>query len=354
MIPIAIDCMGGDHGLSVTIPAAVKVAKLRPQVKFLAVGDSQLITAALSSQPQDVLERFEIIHASEVVAMDDTVEVALRRRRDSSMRVALNLVKEGKALACVSAGNTGALMAVARYVLKTLNGIDRPAICTGLPQKLGGKTNVLDLGANIDCTATHLLQFAIMGVAKSKAVDGLENPTVGLLNVGTEEIKGGETVKNAAELLRQSGLNFVGFVEGNDIFTGKVDVVVCDGFVGNSVLKAVEGAVRLIASTLKEEYKRGWWSKLAALFSMGVISRLRKRLDNRSYNGAMLLGLNGIVVKSHGSADIFSFSCALDNAIEAASHKMLDQIGSVLNEISTRDDVAHNGEKVETLKEQKV
>lgn len=326
VIYIAIDCMGGDHGLSVTIPAAVEVVKQDADIRFLAVGDELLIQKALMSYPEDIRRSFEVVHASQVVAMDDSVDVALRNRKDSSMRVAINLVKEGRASACVSAGNTGALMATARYVLKTMQGIDRPAIAAGMPTVLGTRTNMLDLGANIDCTPEQLLQFALMGAAMTQAIDGIENPRVGLLNIGTEAIKGGETVQKAAELLRQSNLNFVGFVEGNDIFTGELDVVVCDGFVGNSILKSVEGLARMLSTVIGSEFKRSIFTKIAALFSFGVLRNIRRRLDNRKYNGAMLLGLNGIVVKSHGSADVLAYSVAIHNAIEMVRHNMLDCI----------------------------
>ena len=258
--------------------------------------------------------------------MDDPVEVALRRKKDSSMRVAAQLVKDGLADACVSAGNTGAWMAISRYVLKTLDGIDRPAIATFLPNQTGGATIMLDLGANVDCTAEHLFQFAIMGIALAQANASGQQPSVGLLNIGEEVIKGNDVVKQTADLLRTSNLNFYGNVEGNDIFKGTVDVVVCDGFVGNVVLKSAEGLARMLGSMIKEEFNRSWLTRLMGLTAMPVLSRFRRRVDNRQYNGAALLGLRGVVIKSHGSADVFGFSCALERASSAVSTGLLDRI----------------------------
>ena len=261
--------------------------------------------------------------------MDDSIEVALRRKRDSSMRVAINQVKEG-AHACVSAGNTGALMALARFVLKTLDGIDRPAIATVMPNSKDGYTTVLDLGANVDCTPEHLLQFAVMGSALVSAVDGKSEPTVGLLNIGEEAIKGSETIKRAGELLRAAGeagqIRFVGNVEGNDIFKGTVDVVVCDGFVGNVLLKTSEGLASMLGEFIKQEFTRGPYSKLAALVALPVLNRFKRRVDPRRYNGAALLGLRGLVFKSHGSADAYAFEQALARAYDAARNRLLDRV----------------------------
>jgi glycerol-3-phosphate acyltransferase PlsX len=267
-----------------------------------------------------------LVAASEVVGMDEDVRSAIRTKKDSSMRVAIDLVKEGRAQACVSAGNTGALMATAKFVLKTLPGIDRPAICAPLPTRTG-QVYALDLGANAECTPENLLQFAIMGATLVKAVEGKERPTVGLLNIGAEEIKGNDVVKKAGELLRASPVNFHGNVEGDDIYKGTTDVVVCDGFVGNVALKTSEGLARMLGDFLKEEYTRNVFTRLAALVSWPVIRAFRRRVDHRRYNGAALLGLRGIVVKSHGSADRLAFATAIARAASEASHGLLERIG---------------------------
>lgn len=326
MIKIAIDCMGGDEGLTVTVPGTVKVANRYPDTRFLLVGLVDQIEAALDKAKPNDRSQFEIVSATEVVTMDDPVEVALRRKKDSSMRVAITCVKDGRADACVSSGNTGALMALSRFVLKMLPGIDRPAIATALPNVKGGGTTVLDLGANVDCSAEHLLEFGIMGSALVQAIDHVEAPSVGILNIGQEDIKGNEQVKQAAQLLKNSHLNFYGNVEGDDIFKGTTDVIVCDGFVGNAVLKAIEGTASMILSQIKGEFKRNLFSKLAALLSIPVFGRLRKRLDNRRYNGAALLGLRGVVFKSHGSADILAFACAVERARGAVESNLLSKI----------------------------
>ncbi len=321
-ITVAIDCMGGDHGLPVTVPAAMAFVQAHPDTRCLLVGDESLIRQTLQQNAAPV-GQFEILHASEVVTMHDPVEVALRRKKDSSMRVAVQTVKDGRADAALSAGNTGAWMAISRYVLKTLDGIDRPAIATALPNQKGGATTVLDLGANVDCSAEHLLQFGLMGAALVSAVDRTTQPSVGLLNIGEELIKGNEVVKQAAELLRTSGLNFYGNVEGDDIFRGTVDVVVCDGFVGNVVLKSVEGLARMISTMMREEFRRNVFTMTAGLAAMPVLQRFRARVDNRRYNGAALLGLRGIVIKSHGSADAYAFGQALLRAREAVLNDLL-------------------------------
>lgn len=328
--------MGGDAGLPVTIPAAVEFAQQFPDTRLLLVGLADQIEAALAGQRRVPRDRIEIVPASEVVTMDDPVEVALRRKKDSSMRLAAQAVKDGRADACVSAGNTGAWMAISRYVLKTLDGIDRPAIATSLPNQLGSATTVLDLGANVDCTAEHLLQFAMMGSALAQALDHRESPSVGLLNIGEEIIKGNEVVKEAAELLRGSQLNFYGNVEGNDIFKGTVDVVVCDGFVGNVVLKSIEGLARMLSGVIREEFKRNWLTLLAGAFALPVIGRLRKRVDNRRYNGAALLGLRGVVIKSHGSADVYAYGFALQRAREAVVSKLLERTARAVAQITKR------------------
>ena len=326
--------MGGDAGLPVSIPAAVEFARNFPDTQLLLVGLADQVEAALAGQRDVPRDRIEIVPATEVVTMDDPVEVALRRKKDSSMRLAAQAVKDGRADACVSAGNTGAWMAISRYVLKTLDGIDRPAIATSLPNQKGNATTVLDLGANVDCTAEHLLQFAIMGSALAQALDHRESPIVGLLNIGEEVIKGNEVVKEAAELLRASQLNFYGNVEGNDIFKGTVDVVVCDGFVGNAVLKAIEGLAKMISSVIREEFKRNWLTLLAGALSLPVIGRLRKRVDNRRYNGAALLGLRGVVIKSHGSADVYAYGFALQRAREAVASKLLERTALAVAQIT--------------------
>jgi glycerol-3-phosphate acyltransferase PlsX len=291
------------------------------------VGREELLAPAIAKAGLEIGDRLEIRHASEVVEMHDSLATALRSKKDSSMRVSIDLVKEGAAHAAVSAGNTGALMAISRFVLKTLPGIERPAIATILPTQKG-HCYVLDLGANVDCTAEHLLQFGIMGSLLASALEHRERPSVGLLNIGEEDIKGNEIVKRAGELLKESELNFYGNVEGNDIFKGTTDVVVCDGFVGNAVLKASEGLVTMISAGLREEFSRNLLTKLMALLAMPVLNAFKTRFDHRSYNGASLLGLKGIVVKSHGSADAYAFCCALEKAAEEARNKLPEKIES--------------------------
>ena len=343
-VRIAVDCMGGDHGVSVTLPACRSFLEKHPQAELLLVGSA----AALA--PARDWARCTSIVATEVVTMDDSVESALRRKRDSSMRVALKQLKaaDGQAPAaeaCVSAGNTGALMALARFLLKTLDGIDRPAIATVLPNRLDGHTTVLDLGANVDCTPEHLLQFAVMGSALVAAVDGKAEPLVGLLNIGEEAIKGSDIIKRAGELLRAAGegghICFFGNVEGNDIFKGTVDVVVCDGFVGNVLLKTSEGLASMLSEFIRQEFTRGPFSKLAALVALPVLNRFKHRVDPRRYNGAALLGLRGLVFKSHGSADAFAFEQALARAYDAAHNRLLDRvhdrIGPTLQALPTAD-----------------
>ena len=325
--------MGGDVGLPVTVTAAYQFAQRYPDTRFLLAGDPAAIDAQLTQLGCIQSDWYQVLPASEVVLMDDPVEVALRRKKDSSMRVAVQAVKDGLADACISAGNTGAWMAVSRYVLKTLDGIDRPAIATSIPNQKGGATTVLDLGANVDCTAQHLLQFAIMGSALVSALYGRERPTVGLLNIGEEVIKGNEVVKQAAGLLRDSGLNFYGNVEGDDICKGTVDVIVCDGFVGNVVLKSMEGLARMVSAMMRAEFKSGPLSMLAGLLASPVLNRFRGKVDNRRYNGAALLGLRGIVIKSHGSADVYAFGCALQRAREAVHNRLLDGTTTAIHEL---------------------
>jgi len=324
---IAVDAMGGDHGPSVTVPACLDFLASNPEAELLLVGLREPLERELARARSPHEPRASIVAAAEVVGMDEDVRTAIRTKKHSSMRVAIDLVKEGRAQACVSAGNTGALMGTAKFVLKTLPGIDRPAICAVLPTRRGGQVYVLDLGANADCDPEHLLQFAIMGETLVREMEGKPNPTVGLLNIGSEEIKGNDTVKKAGEMLRASTLNFHGNVEGDDIYKGTTDVVVCDGFVGNVLLKTSEGLAKMMGDFLKEEYSRGVMSRLAALVSLPVIRRFRQRVDHRRYNGAALLGLRGIVVKSHGSADRLAFATALQRAATEASHGLLDRIG---------------------------
>lgn len=323
MITLAVDCMGGDHGPRVTLAACRQFLESHPEARLLLVGQPEAMAAL-------VHPRASVVAASEVVTMDDPVEVALRRKKDSSMRLAIHQVKDGAAQAAVSAGNTGALMAIARYLLKTVDGIDRPAIATQLPNATGGATTVLDLGANVDCTAEHLLQFAVMGSALVSALNDNENPSVGLLNIGEEVIKGGEIIKKAGELLRSASnagdLNFYGNVEGNDIFKGTTDIVVCDGFVGNVALKASEGLASMIGGFLKAEFSKNWFTKLAGIIAYPVLSSFKNRVDHRRYNGAALLGLRGLVFKSHGSADELAFEQALNRAYDAARHQLLDRV----------------------------
>jgi phosphate acyltransferase len=329
---LAIDAMGGDHGLGVTIPAALEFLHRHPTASVLLVGREPEIQAALSQNPRsrDLLTRISVQHTDEVVAMDDPPAVALKGKRRSSMRLAIEAVAQGDAHAAVSAGNTGALMAISRYVLKTLSGIDRPAIAASLPNSTGGATLVLDLGANVDCSAEHLVQFAMMGSALVTSLGGQARPSIGLLNVGEEIIKGNETVKQAGELLRATSMNFIGNVEGNDIFKGTVDVIVCDGFVGNVALKTSEGLAQMMGSFLKKEFTQNWATRLLALAARPLLKRFARRVDHRRYNGAALLGLRGIVFKSHGSADAYAFRHALERAAEAASRGLNQRISQAL------------------------
>jgi glycerol-3-phosphate acyltransferase PlsX len=332
MIVIAVDAMGGDHGPSVTVPACLDFLADDREARLLLVGlreplENELARAAslLSADPA-IRARVEIVGASQVVGMDEDVRTAIRTKKDSSMRVAIDLVKDGRAHACVSAGNTGALMGTAKFVLKTLPGVDRPAICAILPTRVG-RVYALDLGANADCTPEQLQQFAIMGATLVRAMEGLDSPTVGLLNIGSEELKGNEVVRKAGELLRATPINFRGNVEGDDIYKGTTDVVVCDGFVGNVALKTSEGLAKMLGDFLKEEFTRTWWTKALALFAYPIIRRFRRRVDHRRYNGAALLGLKGIVVKSHGSADRLAFATALARAAGEARHGLIERIG---------------------------
>ncbi|MDP1604510.1 MAG: phosphate acyltransferase PlsX [Legionella sp.] len=331
-ITIAVDVMGGDHGLKVLIPACVRAVKHNPGLKLVLVGDQTQINAHLKKHGLLNSSQFSIVHASEVVAMDELPSHAMRNKKDSSMRVAINQVKEGRAQACVSAGNTGALMATARFVLKTLPGIDRPAIIAELPT-MHGKTRVIDLGANVDSCAEHLFQFAVMGSALIQAVDKKTRPKIALLNIGVEEIKGNDQVKRTAHMLAECNLmNYVGYVEGDDFYTGNVDLVVCDGFVGNVALKASEGLAKLMLSSLKESFSRNFLTKLMGFVAMPALGHLKKRMDPARYNGASLLGLNGIVVKSHGGASEIAFEYAIEEAILQVKNNVIDLVRDQINE----------------------
>ncbi|MCW9025506.1 MAG: phosphate acyltransferase PlsX [Gammaproteobacteria bacterium] len=314
-ITISLDAMGGDFGPSIVVPAAIKALKQHASLKLILVGLEDEIQTALKNANQSTSDRLQIEHASQVVHSDELPSQALRGKKDSSLRVAINLVKQGRAQACVSAGNTGALMATARFVLKTLPGIDRPAICTMLPSIKGGHTHVLDLGANVDTSAEGLFEFAVMGSALAQSVDNKDKPAVGLLNIGEEEIKGNERVKEAARLLSDSTLNYIGYVEGDGVYMGDADVVVCDGFVGNVMLKTTEGVAKMISHYMKQEFKRNPLTMLSGLIALPVLKAFRRKIDPREYNGASLLGLQGIVIKSHGSADAYSFANAISEAV---------------------------------------
>jgi phosphate acyltransferase len=323
-VTLAIDCMGGDNGPSVTVPAALRFIESNPAASVILVGLRDAIDAELRRRAAPA-ERVRVRHAAEIVTMDESPATAVKRKKDSSMRVAIDLVKNGEAHAAVSAGNTGALMATAHFVLRTLPGIDRPALVSVLPT-MTGQTYMLDLGASPDCKPEHLLQFAVMGSILVSAVEHRERPSVGLLNIGAEAIKGNQIVKQAGDLLRASELNFVGNVEGDGIFRGEVDVVVCDGFVGNVALKTSEGLVRMMGTFLREEFTRNPLRRLAALFARPALAAFRRRVDPRRYNGATLLGLKGVVVKSHGSADVLAFRRAIERAAEEVQGGVLERI----------------------------
>lgn len=344
-VRIAIDAMGGDHGLPVTVPAALSFLATHPDVEVMLVGQPDGIEAALAqtrAKAPPPGQRLRIVPASEVVLMDEAPAQALRGKRDSSMRVAVELIKKGEADASVSAGNTGALMAISRFVLKMLEGIDRPAIAAQLPNQKGRATTMLDLGANVDCTPQHLLQFAVMGSALVTVLDDRERPSVALLNIGEEAIKGNDVVKEAAELIRATGLNFAGNVEGNDIYRGVVDVIVCDGFVGNVSLKTSEGVAQMLGGFLREEFSRSPLARLMAMLAWPVLARFKRRTDHRRYNGASLIGLRGIVIKSHGSADAVAFEAALRRAYDAARNDLIGRIGAALPKPATAADIIDN------------
>jgi len=345
-IRISIDCMGGDRGPAVIVAAAVSFVKRTDDVQVILVGQEQIIQAELKKSRHESHPRISVVNASEIVTMEDTLEVALRRKKDSSMRVAVNQIKDECADVCISAGNTGALMAISRYVLKTLPNVDRPAICSILPNQKNKPTYMLDLGANVDCEPQHLQQFAIMGSALFAAVEGQARPTVGLLNVGEEDIKGNELVKKTALLLRQEHargvINYFGNVEGNDIFAGTTDIVVCDGFVGNVTLKAAEGLGRFVKTVLTSEFKRNIFTMLGALVARGALKAIASRLNPSNYNGGSLLGLRGLVIKSHGGADAYSFEWAIQRGYDAAKNNVLCHIEKAMEELVCQFDVTEN------------
>jgi phosphate acyltransferase len=333
-IKISIDCMGGDHGPAITVPAAVRFLLAHHDAELILVGSTEAIAAHLEKCQAPATLALSVHAASEVVTMEDSIETALRKKKNSSMRLALNLVKKAQAQACISAGNTAALMAVARYTLKTLTGIDRPAIAALMPNQ-HRYTIVLDLGANVNCTPQQLLQFAEMGHAFASAVEGHEQPTIGLLNIGEEIFKGNETIKRAGELLRASTLNFYGNVEGNDIYRGTTDIVVCDGFVGNVALKTSEGLALMLGNMIKQEFSRSLPSRLMAVAAWPVLARLKHRVDHRRYNGAALLGLRGLVIKSHGAADACAFEWAIKRGYDAIKNNVQERLVRAIEENST-------------------
>ncbi len=331
-LTVALDAMGGDHGPSVVVPAAFRVLAEQPELRLTMVGDKAVLEQEIARHGSPDAERIAIVHASQQVRMDELPSQALRTKKDSSMRVAIDLVKRGEAHACVSAGNTGALMATARFVLKTLPGIDRPAIIGTMPS-IHGHTHVLDLGANVDSSPQQLFQFAVMGSVLVSAVDNIPRPTVGLLNIGQEEMKGSDAVKRAAQLLAASDIHYVGFVEGDDIFRGTANIVVCDGFVGNVALKSGEGVASMIGHFIREEFQRGVWSRVMGLVALPVLRALRLRIDPREYNGASFVGLRGIVIKSHGGADVVAFARAIDEAIAEIRKNVPERISQHLESV---------------------
>jgi len=343
MATIALDAMGGDFGPEVVIPAAVHVVKKHRDIHIILVGDESRLRDCAKQHSIDLDKHFEIQHASQVVEMHDDPRLAVRKKKDSSMRVAINIVKQGRAQAVVSAGNTGALMATAKFVLKTLPGIDRPAICSAIPA-FGGHTHMLDLGANVDSSAEQLFQFAVMGSVLAEAIDNTHRPKVGLLNIGSEDVKGNAQVKEANLLLQQGAFNYIGYVEGDDIYTDRVDVVVCDGFVGNVSLKTMEGVAKMIATMMREEFNRSLLSKLSGLLAWPVLSRFKKRVDPRMYNGASMLGLTGIVIKSHGSADVLSYANAIEIALLEVEKSVPDHIRECMEPLLKNAGTKNNNE----------
>lgn len=325
-ITIAIDAMGGDFGPDVTLPAAIQAIRQHSDLRLVLVGDAERLSASLGKEGSG---RISVHNASQVVGMDESPASALRGKKDSSMRVALNLVKDGSADACVSAGNTGALMATARFVLKTLPNIDRPAIVSAMPRP-DGHVHMLDLGANVNVPAEILLQFGVMASTLVSQLENKPQPTVGLLNMGVEDIKGNDTIREAAELFKKSELNYQGFVEGDEIFNGSVDVIVCDGFTGNVALKTSEGLAQMVSAIMREEFNRNWWTRIAGLLAVPVLKSMKKRVDHRRYNGASLVGLRKTVIKSHGGADVLGFAKAIDVAISEVRIDVIRHLESAL------------------------
>jgi len=346
MATIALDAMGGDFGPEVVIPAAAHVVKKSSDINIILVGDEARLRECATTHNIDLDKHFEIQHASQIVEMHEDPRHAVRKKKDSSMRVAIDMVKSGRAQAVVSAGNTGALMATAKFVLKTLPGIDRPAICTTIPS-YGGHTHMLDLGANVDSSAEQLFQFAVMGSVLAEAIDSTHAPKVGLLNIGSEDGKGNAQVKSANELLKHGPFNYIGYVEGDDIYSDRVDVVVCDGFVGNISLKTMEGVAKMIATMMREEFSRSILSKLAGLVAYPVLSRFKKRVDPRRYNGASMLGLTGIVIKSHGGTDVLGYANAIEIALLEVEKFVPDHIRECMEPLlnSNSEDTVTKTEK---------
>ncbi len=340
LLTVSLDAMGGDHGLPVTVPAAIASLAEHPNLALILVGDQDKIREELSKHNYPDSDRMQVQHASQIVEMDDKPAQAMRFKKDSSMRVAINLVKEGRASACVSAGNTGALMATARFVLKMLPGIDRPAIC-GLLPTIPGFCHMLDMGANVDSSADNLFEFAVMGSVLASAVNNIDKPSVALLNIGEEEIKGNEVIKEASRLLSDSQLNYVGYVEGDGVYQGKANVVVCDGFNGNIALKASEGVAKMISFKIKQAFTKNIFTKMVAVLTMPVLNSFRKTIDPRRYNGASLLGLQGIAIKSHGGADVLAFKTAINQALIEIENRVPERISEQLEAllVNQREDV---------------
>ena len=329
-ITIALDMMSGDLGVASSVPAAISCIEEIDDIFLILIGNKKSINSLLPSNIKSLEDkRFSIIHTDEFISMNDDIISALRTKKKSSMRLSINSVKDKRADACVSAGNTGALMALSKIILKMIDGIDRPAICTALPTKKG-YMHMLDLGANIECDANNLYQFSIMGAALVQSLEISNSPRIGLLNIGSEDFKGNETIKNAGILLQKSNINYSGFVEGDDIFSGNFDVIVTDGFAGNIALKSIEGVANVISHFIKTEFKKNLYNKFSALISYPVMRGVKKKVDPRRYNGASLLGLQGVVVKSHGGADSYAFSRAIRTAYYEVKNEILDKIDSLI------------------------
>lgn len=336
-ITIALDMMSGDHGVHASVPAAIETLEKYQDIFLILVGDKDSINSLITDKAKEILsERYSIIHTIESINMNDEIVAAIRSKKKSSMRLSINAVKNNEADACVSAGNTGALMALSKIILKMIPGIDRPAICGALPAKKG-YFHMLDLGANVECDANHLYQFSILGSALVQSLEISDKPVIGLLNIGSEEFKGNETIKTAGQLIQKSNLNYAGFVEGDDMFNGNFNVVVTDGFAGNIALKSIEGVAKVITHFIKTEFKQNIFTKIAALTSYPVMSAVKKKVDPRKYNGASLLGLQGVVVKSHGSADSYAFTQAIDTAYYEVKNQLLDKIESLIKSELSHD-----------------